>query len=461
VRHLRFLSHRPPADIRLTAGGARVTRAIGGLSGALDRTVAARGDTWEAWAAAPAQREPAPTRGDGAPVVRTVRLREAATFQGGFANQVLWPLCHVFPNRCSFQPAFWRAYRGANEAFAAAIGAVVEPDDLVWVNDFHLGQVPGFLRAAGVSARIGLFWHIPFPPPSVFGICPWRTDILGGLLGADLIGFQTDADACNFIDCVHHFLGLQVIEDPPAVALPERTVRVVALPVGVDAEWLRAQAAEPAVREQAQRLRAALGAEIMVLGVDRLDYAKGINERLIGFERFLTQDPEWRRLVRMVQIAVPSQFHVPGFRELKRQTEETVGRILGRYTYEGHGPLAYLYTAFDHERLAAYYVAADLALVTPLRDGMNLVAKEYVACHPEGDGMLVLSEFAGAASELTEALLVNPYDPEAIRRQLHVAVTMPARERRRRMHALSDRVTAHDVGWWTSRFLGLLAGDPE
>jgi trehalose-6-phosphate synthase len=290
----------------------------------------------------------------------------------------------------------------------------------------------------------------------VFGICPWRTDILGGLLGADLVGFQTDDDARNFLDCVRHFLELHVVDDPPAVALPEREVRVVALPVGVDAERLRAQAADPAVREQAERLRSALGAEIVILGVDRLDYAKGINERLIGFERFLTQHPEWRRRVVMVQIAVPSQFHVPGFREMKRQTEETVGRILGRYTYEGHGPLAYLYTAFDHERLAAYYVAADIALVTPLRDGMNLVAKEYVACHPEGDGMLVLSEFAGAAQELDEALLVNPYDPEAIRRQLYTAVSMPARERRRRMLALAACVTTRDVEWWTSRFLELL-----
>jgi trehalose 6-phosphate synthase/phosphatase len=454
-RHLRFLSHRPPADIRRTPGGTRLARTIGGLSSALDRVMQARGGTWEAWAAAPPQREAA-LQDEGGPPIRSVRLREAATFQGGFANQVLWPLCHVFPNRCSFQPAFWRAYRGANESFAAAVRAVVEEDDLVWVNDFHLGLVPGVLRGAGVTARVGLFWHIPFPPPSVFGICPWRTDILGGLLGADLIGFQTDADARNFLDCVRHFLELRLVDDPPAVALPGRQVRVIALPLGVDTARLREQAADPAVREQAERLRGALGAEIMILGVDRLDYAKGINERLIGFERFLSHHPEWRRRVVMVQIAVPSQFHVPGFREMKRQTEETVGRILGRYTYEGHGPLAYLYTAFDHERLAAYYVAADIALVTPLRDGMNLVAKEYVACHPEGNGTLVLSEFAGAAQELDDALLVNPYDPEAIRRQLYAAVTMPARERRRRMLALGARVAERDVEWWTSRFLELL-----
>jgi alpha,alpha-trehalose-phosphate synthase [UDP-forming] len=429
---------------------------MGALAGAIDQVVEARGATWEAWSAGTPRSASVPAA-SLAPVTRTVRLRDRATFQAGFANQVLWPLCHVFPHRCVFQPAFWSAYRGANEAFAADVRAAMRAGDVVWVNDFHLALVPGLLRAAGVPARVGAFWHIPFPPPAVFGICPWRTEVLGGLLGADLIGFQTETDVENFLDCVVSFLRLRVTVDPAAVVLPGREVRVTALPVGVDAARLRTQAADAAVRAQAAALRRAVGAEVVVLGVDRLDYAKGIPERLLGFERFLERHPDWRRRVALLQIAVPTQFHVAGFRDLKRQVDEHVGRILGRYTYEGRAPLAYLYTAFDHERLAAYYAAADVALVTPLRDGMNHVAKEYVACHADGDGVLVLSEFAGAAAELVDAVLVNPYDAEAMRRQLHAAVTMPEPERRRRMAALASAVLTRDVAWWTAQFLARLA----
>jgi trehalose 6-phosphate synthase len=360
-------------------------------------------------------------------------------------------------SRCRFVPAFWRAYRQANERFAAAVQEAVEPGDLVWVNDFHLSLVPALLRHAGLQARIGLFWHIPFPPPSIFGICPWREDLLTGLLGADVIGLQTEADARSFLDCVQQFLDLPVGDDPPRVCLPGRTVRVAALPIGIDAARFRQQAADPAVRAQAARLRATLGSEVVLIGVDRLDYTKGILERLLGFERFLESQPRWRRRTSLVQITVPSRFRVPDYREMKRAIDETVGRIVGRFTYEARAPIAYHYTAFDHEQLAAYYVAADVALVTPLRDGMNLVAKEYVACHGAGDGTLILSEFAGAARELREALLVNPYDPEAIRRQLDRALLMAPAERRRRMQALAQRVETHDVRWWTAAFLELLA----
>jgi trehalose 6-phosphate synthase/phosphatase len=444
---LLFLSHRPPLELYESHRGARVAHTMGALAGAIDRAVAAFGATWEAWSAASVARD--------TPPVRMVRVRDMDTFQAGFGNQVLWPLCHIFPSRCTFQPASWAAYRSANEAFATEARSRLAAGDLVWVNDFHLALVPGFLRAAGVPARVGAFWHIPFPPPAVFGICPWRTDVLGGLLGGDVVGLQTDADVRNFLDCVTAFLGLRVSADPPAVVLPDRRVDVFALPVGIDAARLRGRTSEAA--DEVRELRRTLGADVVVLGVDRLDYAKGIPERLLGFERFLERHADWRRRVALVQIAVPTQFHVPGFRDMKRQVDESVGRILGRYTYDGRAPLAYLYTALDHDRLAAYYAAADVALVTPLRDGMSLVAKEYVACHADGRGVLVLSEFAGAAAELGDALLVNPYDPEAMRRQLHAAVTMPEPERRRRMAALGARVREHDVHWWTAQFLARLA----
>ena len=306
-----------------------------------------------------------------------------------------------------------------------------------------------------------MFWHIPFPPPEVFGICQWREELLLGLLGADVVGLQTDDDARNFAACVRRFLGVRVEGEPAVVHLPGRSVRVVGHGIGVDARALTAQAYDAAVGEDAAHLRARLGAEVVLLGVDRLDYTKGIVERLLGFECFLDRQPRWRGKVCLVQITAPSRFNVPRYRELKRAIDETVGRIVGRFTFDGRSPLVYHYTDFDHERLTSWYRAADVALVTPLRDGMNLVAKEYVGCHPDGLGVLVLSEFAGAARELTEAILLNPYEPETIGRCIETALQIGSEERQERMHALYRKVATHDIRWWTSRFLDLLEGSGD
>jgi alpha,alpha-trehalose-phosphate synthase [UDP-forming] len=456
-----MVSHRAPVEVVAEEAGQRIVRTVGGLATALTEAMRAPGGTWVAWAGEAAPDVLAPEVTGLAFPIRAVPLdkHEIDNYYAGFANQVLWPLCHIFPDRCHFKPTFWESYQHANERFAAAVRAEIRTGDLVWVNDFHLCLLPGLLRASAVPARLGIFWHIPFPPPAVFGICRWRAELLAGLLGADVIGMQTAGDARNFAACVRQFLDVQVIDDPPRVRLPGREVRVLVLPVGIDAARFRAQAADAAIREQAARLRANLGTEIVCLGVDRLDYTKGIIERLLGFEAFLERHPSWRGRVGLVQITVPSRFRVPDYREMKRTIDETVGRIVGRFTHDGRAPLSYAYTAFDHEELAAYYVAADVALVTPLRDGMNLVAKEYVACHTAGDGVLVLSEFAGAAEELGEALLVNPWDAQAIRRQIDLAVSMTAAERHRRMTALAAKVAAHDVRWWTTAFLAALAGD--
>jgi alpha,alpha-trehalose-phosphate synthase [UDP-forming] len=455
-----MVSHRAPVEVIPEGAGRRMTRTVGGLATALTDALRVPGGTWVAWAGEAAPPVLAPEVTGLAFPIRAVPLdkHEIDNYYAGFANQVLWPLCHIFPDRCHFKPAFWESYQHANERFAAAVRAELRAGDLVWVNDFHLCLLPGLLRASAVSARLGLFWHIPFPPPAVFGICRWRAELLAGLLGADVIGMQTAADARNFAACVRQFLDVQVVDDPPRVRLPGRDVRVLVLPVGIDAARFRAQAADAAIRAQAARLRTNLGTEIVCLGVDRLDYTKGIIERLLGFEAFLERHPSWRGRVGLLQITVPSRFRVPDYREMKRTIDETVGRIVGRFTHEGRAPLSYAYTTVDHEELAAYYVAADVALVTPLRDGMNLVAKEYVACHASGDGVLVLSEFAGAAEELGEALLVNPWDAQAIRRQIDLAVSMTAAERHRRMTALAAKVAARDVRWWTTSFLAALAG---
>jgi alpha,alpha-trehalose-phosphate synthase [UDP-forming] len=455
---LIVVSIRAPVELVRTPAGTLASR-TGGLADALDDVVRARHGLWIALGAPHAPDE---MRSDAGYPVRGVRLkeRELKDYYAGFAHQVLWPLAHTFPERCRMQPRYWEAYRRANDRFAAAVQATARRDDVVWVHDFHLALVPGFLRSAGLGARIGFFWHVPFPPPAVFGILRWRAEVLGGLLGADVLGFQTAADVRNFLESVRTVLDLPVRDDPPAVRLPGREVRLTALPIGVDHARLRAVAGSHVVRGRAARLRAGIGAETVLLGVDRLDYTKGILERLRAYERFLERQPAWRRRVCLVQIAVPARERAHEYAEMKRAIDEVVGRIAGRFTVDGRTPIQYLYTAPPREQLPAYYLAADVATVTPLRDGMNLVAKEYVACRAVvGDGVLCLSEFAGAACELREAVPVNPYDVESIRRGLEVSVLMPPDERRRRMRALDARVAAHDLRWWTTSFLDLLDGD--
>jgi trehalose 6-phosphate synthase/phosphatase len=460
MSRLLVVSNRAPVEVERTAEGLRVTRTVGGLAAALDDALGARGGRWIAWVGPHSAEELPPEETGLRYPILAVRLkdREVNDYYAGFSNQVLWPLCHTFPGLVRLHPAYWTAYRQVNGRFAAAVHAAMQPDDHVWIHDFHLCLVPGLLRTAGTSNRVGMFWHVPFPPASVFGILRTRAELLAGMLGADLIGFQTEHDAANFLASVRQFLKLPVAENPARVVVPGRQVRVVALPIGVDYARFRAQAADPAVSERAARLRKTLGADAVVLGVDRLDYTKGILERLRGFERFLERHPAWRRRICFVQIVVPSRDRVPDYREMKRVIDEAVGRIAGRFTQGGRAPLQYMYTALPREALAAYYRAADVALVTPLRDGMNLVAKEYVACRRGEDGMLVLSEFAGAADELREAVIVNPYDPEAIRRGLEIALAMSPGERARRMRALDRRVASRDLCWWTQSFLDRLAG---
>jgi len=456
---LHVVSNRAPIEVETRADGRRSIRpTVGGLASALDDAIRRRSGSWIAWTGSPDRLLPEETGLDYP--ITSVHLSdiEVENYYAGFSNQVLWPLCHMFLDRCRFQPEFWAAYESANERFAETVEAVAEPGDLVWINDFHLCLVPSLLRRRTRDLRLGVFWHTPFPPSPIFGVLRWREPVLEGLLGADVIGLQTNDDVRNFLDCCSQFLGYHVDEGPARVIVGDREVRVVALPVGIDTAAFERRAAADDILLQRDRLRATLGAEVVLMGVDRLDYTKGIPERLLGYERFLERHPRWRRRCTFVQVVVPSRDQVEDYREMKRRIDEIVGRIMGKYTVDGRSPIVYLYTALDQERLTAYYGAADAALVTPMRDGMNLVAKEYVACHAAaGDGVLILSEFAGAARGMREAVLVNPYDPEAIGRAIEAAVDMPHDERARRMHALAVRVRTHDIHWWTDAFLSLLA----
>ena len=459
-RRLVVVSNRAPVDMR-RGPERRLVPTVGGLVSAFMPVFKAAGrGLWIAWSGH-ATGPRAYDRVDLPPddpsfTLRFVRLseRDVSGSYNGLANRGLWPLAHYFVGRCQFRLEHWQSYQRVNEVFAAAVLEELQPNDLVWVQDFHLAMMPGLVRKARPDTAIGFFWHVPFPEPSVFGILPWRIPLLTGMLGSDVIGFHLESYARNFLACVERFVGLPVDYDRGTVRVQGREVRVVAWPVGVDADEFTALARRPEIELRAGRIRRQLGSAKMILGVDRLDYTKGILERLYGFERFLEHNPSFRRRVTFFQIAVPSRERVEEYRRMKRDIDEAVGRISGRFTAEGWVPIRYVYQSMPQAELTAHYVAADLALVTPLRDGMNLVAKEYVASRVHDDGVLMLSEFAGAAEDLPEAVHVNPYNGDDVAQQIRGALTMSLEEMRTRMRALRARVKRHDLRWWLQGFLG-------
>jgi trehalose 6-phosphate synthase/phosphatase len=391
-----------------------------------------------------------------------LRRTESQAYYDGFCNGVLWPLFHYAIDRVPLEDgdASWAMYRRINERFADAVVKEYRPGDLVWVHDYHLLLVPGLLRARLPEAEIGFFLHVPFPAVDVFRTLPWRREILEGLLGSTLIGFHTEAYASHFRDAVRTLTALEI--DRGAIVANDRAVRVGAYPMGVDASWFARTSEEPAIVQEAATLRG-VPPRRLLLGVDRLDYTKGIPNRLLAYERLLHDRPDLRGQVQLVQIAVPSRGDTPCYQQFRQQVEELIGRINGSLGTMTWSPIRYLHQSVTPAQLVALYRAADAMLVTPLRDGMNLVAKEFIASRTDEDGVLVLSEFAGAAGAFPEAVSVNPYAIGEMAGAIVRALTMDRAERRRRMHALRRRVVARDVDWWASTFLHDLeaAATPE
>lgn len=406
-----------------------------------------RGGTWVGWPGGrlePGEDFTAP----GDPYrIRAVQLSdgEIGRYYHGFSNRTLWPLFHCFTERARFDRRDWETYDRVNHRFAEA-ASEAEAGGLVWVHDYQLMRVPLHLRRLEPAARIAFFLHIPFPPLDVFRILPWYREILHGLLAADLVGFHVRGYARNFLDCVERLLGVRVDHRSGLVQQGERTVQVGHFPLGIDFEWFEERTRAAAETSSGR-------AEKVVLGVDRLDYTKGIPQRLRAFERLLELHPEHREHVVLVQLAVPSRGQVAEYQALKREIDEVVGRINGRFATDRWSPIRYLYRSLPQERLTALYRDADVALVTPLRDGMNLVAKEFVACQVGDPGVLILSRIAGAAETMHEALLTNPYNVDSVAAALHRALTMSEPERRSRMLALRGRERKQNVFVWVDAFL--------
>jgi len=392
-------------------------------------------------------------------------------FYLGFSNQVVWPLSHDFVTRCNFDPTFWKAYVAVNRKFAEAVALEAEEGDFLWIHDYHLIGVAEGLRAKGVRNSIGFFLHIPFPSPDLFLRLPWRFEILRSLLHYDLIGFQTLRDRDKFIRALRVLVPAVKVDDMSGTAtvrVGSRHVRVGVFPISIDFEEFAGTAAGAPVEARMKELKAAHEVPSVteprptkiILGVDRLDYTKGIPHKLRGFRQALRDYPDLHGTVTLIQLLIPSREDIGEYHDMKDEIDRLVGEITGEFSRPGWSPVHYQYGRWDRTELLAHYRAARVGLVTPLKDGMNLVAKEYCASNLEEDGVLVLSEHAGAGAQLQDdALLVNPYDVEELAEAIHRACTMERSERTARMSRMRERIRAEDIHWWVDSFLAASRGE--
>lgn len=448
------VANRLPVDRITTADGRMSWRSSpGGLVTALEPVLRAHHGAWVGWHGA-TDEVLQPFEHDGMHLVPVPLSEvEVTEYYEGFSNATLWPLYHDVVRPPEFHREWWDAYVQVNRRFAEQAAAVASQGAFVWVQDYQLQLVPQMLRELRSDLRIGFFLHIPFPPTELFGQLPWRREILEGLLGADLVGFQMPGGAQNFVRLVRQRVGHKTRRN--LVDLPDgRIVKAEAYPISIDAAGFEALAHAPSVEARAAEIRQQLGnPKTVLLGIDRLDYTKGLPQRLRAFGELLAEGRLSVEDAVFIQVATPSRERVQQYKMLRDDINAIVGRINGDSGKLGQQPIQYMHDSYDRNEMAALYRAADVMVVTPLRDGMNLVAKEYIATRWDNDGALVLSEFAGAADELRHAYLVNPHDINGLKETLMLAITATASERRRRMKALRRQVMENDIELWANNFI--------
>ncbi|HKL02405.1 MAG TPA: bifunctional alpha,alpha-trehalose-phosphate synthase (UDP-forming)/trehalose-phosphatase, partial [Cryomorphaceae bacterium] len=376
--------------------------------------------------------------------------KEIEEFYLGFSNQTLWPTCHYFVQYIDYGQHNWESYKRVNKKFADTIIENLEEGDLVWVHDYQLLLVPQMLRECMPNITIGFFQHIPFPSYEVFRTLPWRRELLEGILGSDYIAFHTYDDMRHFLSSAHRLAGLPY--EGSQIQLEDRMVSVDSLPMGIDYEKYAQNAAHEQAIERETRYRKALGSQRLILSMDRLDYSKGIPRRLESFDAFLEKYPEYIEKVSLLLIVVPSRDEVPNYRQLKEQVDELVGKINSKYGRMSWTPIHYFYRSYPFRALGAFYRMCDIAMITPLRDGMNLVCKEYVASRENNDGVLILSEMAGASKELSDAILVNPTDQNQLVAAINRALKMEPDEQKRHMKAMKKTIATYDIFNWVKLF---------
>jgi len=458
------VANRLPIDMeRLPDGSTTWKRSPGGLVTALEPLLRRRRGAWIGWPGIPDAGEE-PIQQDDM-LLRPVDLSadDVADYYEGFSNAALWPLYHDVIVKPIYHREWWDRYVEVNRRFAEATAKTAAQDATVWVQDYQLQLVPKMLRELRPDLTIGFFLHIPFPPVELFMQMPWRTEIIEGLLGADLVGFHLPGGAQNFLILARRLTGANTSRATVGVRsrfgeieVGARTVKVGAFPISIDSAELDQQARSRAIRQRAKEIRAELGnPRKILLGVDRLDYTKGIDVRLKAFSELLDEHRADDAV--LVQLATPSRERVESYIAMRESIERQVGHINGEHGHIGHPIVHYLHRPIPRDELIAFFVAADVMLVTPLRDGMNLVAKEYVACRSDLGGALVLSEFTGAAAELRQAYLANPHHLEGVKDAIEAALNQDAEEGRRRMRAMRRQVLVHDVDLWAQSFLEALA----
>ena len=467
---LLVVSNRLPIVLERKKDEWTLKPGSGGLVSALAPVLASRGGVWIGWPGLPLDEG-----GDWEKVLEKdlekrgyelvpVLLSEddVKGFYEGFSNAILWPLFHDLLDRCDFEPSFWYAYLKVNEKFAESVIEQSSGDDFIWVHDYQLIHVAHFIRELD-ERQVGFFLHIPFPPLDILLKLPWRAQILNALLAYDLLGFQTPRDSRNFLTCIQNLLpDAEVNEEGPlsSVRLGSRTIRVGAFPIGIDFAHFEEGARAEEVEARLADLREKIGPFELIVGVDRLDYTKGLIERLEAFRDSLRRFRELREKVILFQVVVPSREGVPEYQALKAAVDQLVGEINGEFSMAGWVPVHYHYKSLSSVELLALYRMARVCFVTSIKDGMNLVAKEFVACQIEGDGVLILSEFAGAVAQLQEgALPVNPHDIEGMADAIHQAMTMDEDERRTRMRRMQEILREQDIFWWVDYYLRAALGE--
>jgi trehalose 6-phosphate synthase len=461
---LVIAANRLPVDRVVGDDGEESWRTSpGGLVTAMESVMRGRDGAWVGWAGE-AGDAPEPFLQDDM-YLRPVPLSESevAHYYEGFSNDTLWPIYHDVIVPASFHRYWFTAYERVNRRFAEAVCEVASEGATIWIHDYQLQLVPAMVRELRPDVRIGWFDHIPFPGVELFAQLPWRRQILEGLLGADYLGFQRVADAANFVRACRQLLGLPTKGDTVSVSRGEdsRRVRASAVPISIDFKGLEAVARDPRTVARAKEIRESLGSpHTLILGVDRLDYTKGIGHRLKAYGELLDEERVAPPREIFVQVATPSRERVEAYRQLRVEIEGEVGRMNGEHSRIGSPAVQYLHHSYPRDEMAALYLAADVLVVTPLRDGMNLVAKEYVTCRWDEGGALVLSEFTGAFHELHQAFVCNPHDIEGVKQSIMRAIETPAKEKRRLMRSMRRRVADHDVQHWAARFLDNLEHAP-
>jgi trehalose 6-phosphate synthase len=456
---------------RLVAVSNRVSlprrgAAPGGLGVGLLAAMRSRGGLWFGWNGEVADGVPGSaelTRRDGITYgVIELSRDEYEDYYLGFSNAILWPLFHYFIDAFRYSDEQYEAYQRVNQRFARELLPLLEPDDLIWVHDYHLLPLAQALREAGVSQPIGLFLHIPFPGIELLRALPVYGELLQAMLSYDVLGFQTEQDRSGFLSVVDALWGAQAVKPDGTIVVGNRCVRAEVYPIGVDVDEVQREALEAQQSETCKRMLAGLLGRRLIIGVDRLDYSKGLVERFRAYERFLETHPENFNRVTYLQIAPLSRTDLRAYSTIRRELEQATGRTNGRFADTDWTPIRYLNRNFSHDVLMSFLRSAQVGIVTPVRDGMNLVAKEFVAAQDPADpGVLILSSLAGAARELTNAVLVNPYDTRGIAHAIQLALTMPLAERRERHQALLKALRRNSIHAWHGRFLGQLSSIPH